>query len=370
MTPEQTVSFAEKALTDELYTSAIYDKLAAYYKDQVLRKKLKELARVEGDHAEFWKSFLKKRAVDTGGLVVSRLKILFLAFVYRLLGVGLSLKLLERGEHDAISHYAAMLKSPEISGEEKRVINQILVDELGHEEEFEEYLSKFRFFIDKVAVIFTQMSGGLVTVLSVTTGLAGAYNEPITAAMAGLLVGIVESLNTATGFYFFGKAEKQVKQSIIDRVKTAANSVPDVFSQRIIKYMRRKDFSEETAKAIAKEAAKNKELLGKIIAEEEYRIGDELGSPSSTAFYAGLFRIFGTALPLMPYFLKLPLALALPVSIIITTLTLVVTGFFVAVSAEEGIKERIWELTVNGLVLTALTFLIGKAAATVMTALA
>jgi len=361
MSEERIIDFAKTALMDELYTSAIYHSLSNLYGDAPISEELLELSEMESEHANFWINFLERRDIDTSNFIISNYRVSFLTYIYRLLGVGLTLKILEIGERNAIRHYSMMLKSPQITDEEKKAINQILKDELGHEEEFEEYESRYKFFINSVATIFTQMSGALVTVLSVSIGIAGAYGKTFDVVIAGLIVGLSGALNTITGFYFFSRTQKQVKVEILSRLKMAAESAPKVFVQRVIKYMKRKEISEETSRFIAEEASRKQGLLNRIIAEEEYGIREEaLGNPFKTSIYAGLYRIIGTILPLTPYFFDLPIQISIPISILITLFMLALTGFIVAISAEIDIKNKIIELTIGGLILTSLTFLVGK----------
>ena len=361
MSEERIIDFAKTALMDELYTSAIYNSLSNLYGDAPIFEELLELSEMESEHANFWINFLKRRDIDTSNFIINNYRVSFLTYIYRLLGVGLTLKILEIGERNAIRHYSMMLKSPQITDEEKKAINQILKDELGHEEEFEEYESRYKFFINSVATIFTQMSGALVTVLSVSIGIAGAYGKTFDVVIAGLIVGLSGALNTITGFYFFSRTQKQVKVEILSRLKMAAESAPKVFVQRVIKYMKRKEISEETSRFIAEEASRKQDLLNRIIAEEEYGIREEaLGNPFKTSIYAGLYRIIGTILPLTPYFFDLPIQISIPISILITLFMLALTGFIVAISAEIDIKNKIIELTIGGIILTSLTFLIGK----------
>ena len=366
MSGDDIIDFAEKSLVDEIYTSSIYDSLSRLYGDTPLSKELRELSQMEGEHSKFWMGFLQARGVDTSGLAASRTRVSLLTMLYRLLGIGLTLKILEIGERKAISQYSMMLRSPEISDEERGFINRILMDELAHEEEFERYEARYKFFINTVATIFTQMSGGLVNVISVSVGIAGVYNEPYIVAVSGLIVGVTGALNTVTGFYFFGRTQRQVRLGILNRIRSASESVPQVYVQKVIGYMRKKELSEETARAIAEEAHEKK-LLTRIVAEEEYGIREgALGDPLRSAVYAGLFRIIGTVLPLTPFLLNMPIRESIPISIAITLLMLATTGFLVAISAEIDVKDKIVELCMTGLTLSALTFLIGKSTSQLM----
>ena len=154
----------------------------------------------ETKHAIFWTKFLKDRGIDTAGAKISKLRIMPFMLVFRLFGVGLGLKLLEKGEQAAIGSYGLILGNGAISQQEKTTIKEILADELGHEDEFEEYGKRYKFFVDSIAVILTQVSGGLVTVLTVAAGLSGVYNQPYVAALAGMLVGLTQAANSAREF--------------------------------------------------------------------------------------------------------------------------------------------------------------------------
>ncbi len=366
MSEEEIVDFAKKSLVDEIYTSAIYHSLSKLYGDTPLSKELSGLSEMEGEHSRFWMDFLEVRGVEASGYSINRVKVSILTVLYRLLGIGLTLKILEMGERRAITQYSMMLRSPEISDNEKKIINQILIDELEHEEEFERYEARYKFFINKVATIFTQMSGGLVTVLSVSVGIAGVYDEPLVVAVSGLIVGLTGALNTITGFYFFGRTQEKVKLGILDRIRNASESVPHVYEQKVVGYMRKRDISEETARVIAEEA-REKNMLTRIIAEEEYGIKEgALGDPVESAVYAGVFKVIGTVLPLIPFFLGIPIGTSIPISIVITLLMLAVTGFLVAISAEIDVKDKILELTVSGLIMAVLVFLIGKSTSQLM----
>jgi len=359
------IEFAKIALKDEIQTAAIYSNLSEKFSGSELSNKLSDLSKMESEHADFWSEFLNKRNIVTRARINESF-ISFLTLIYRFLGIGLTLKILEIGERRAIRNYAYMLRSNIISKDEKEFINKILLDEISHEDEFEEYEGRYKFFVNKIATIFTQMSGGLVIVISVSIGFSGIYNDPFIVGISGLIVGITGALNTIVGFYFFGRTQKQVKRGILERIKIACEGAPQAYIQRIIKYMKRKEFNEEIARSIAEEA-KNKNIIDRIIAEEEYGIKEEsLGNPLESALYAGLFKIIGTVLPLTPYFFGLPISVSIPISVAITLLLLVIAGSLVAIAAELDIKKKIIELTISGLILSSLTFIIGKSTSILM----
>lgn len=357
------LKYAKEALIDELYSTEIYKKLAKLYRDEKISRKLLENANMENRHSKFWLKFLQKRNANVKNLTVNKLKVNLYTILFKLLGMGLTLRMLEAGEREAIRLYATMLENPGIDEEEKEAIKKIMEDELIHEYGFMEEESKFKDFINHVRDAVLGMSDGLVEVLSVSTGLAGVYGDPTNVALGGLIVGIAGALSMGIGVFSSVRAQRQVRLSILSRIKLAAKYVAHVFSIRVVQYMRKKQISSELAEKIAEEAAYKKDLLGRIIAEEEYGLREEaLENPVKAGLYTGSFYIIGAMVPLIPYFLSLPINLAIPISLILAALMLAITGFMIALSADLDIKKKMLELIITGLGSAILTFLIGKIA--------
>ena len=176
-TAKSVISYAKEALLDELYATAIYSKLAEHYEGRDLSRKFRELAEMEKNHAKFWSEFLGRREVSTKGVKVSRLKVSFWVLLFRILGLGLTFKILESSERKAIEMYSEILNSEELSSEEREALKKVLEDELIHEHTFAEEESRFKEFINHVRDAVLGMNDGLVEVLSVSAGLAGAYGD-------------------------------------------------------------------------------------------------------------------------------------------------------------------------------------------------
>jgi len=356
------IEYAKRALVNEQYTSRIYARLADLYQrsDSQLATRLTALAREEAMHAEFWRAVLTRHGVSQS-IDLPRYHTTVVTFMYKLLGMGLTLKILEIGERDAIERYALMLRSPDLTADEKEGLLTILADELKHEEDFEEYEARFKFFISKVAIFNTQLSNGLVAIISVATGFAGVYATNLEIIIPSIIVGVMGALSTVTGFYFFGRIQNLVKQGILARLRVATEAIPQLFTDRVQKYMEKKNLSEEITRAIVTEAATNTAYLQQVIAEEEYGIKEEsLGNPLTNALYAGLFRVMGTILPLTPYILGFSTSAAIPISVLITVTLLAINGFLVALAAELDVRQKVLELTLSGVILAVLAFLIGR----------
>ena len=366
LSEEEIIEIAKITYLEEQKVAIIYSKLGNRYKNTEISEKLQEIAKTEETHAKFWKEFLEKRNENTEQIKPKKFIINILTILYGILGIALTLKILESGERKLIQQYSILFRSENLTPIEKTVITRFLLSELAHEEEFTEYEKKFQFFISKIATIFTQTSGGLVTVISTAIGLSSVYSDPYIIGITGLIVGLTGALNTVVGFYFFGRTSKKINEDIMNRIKTTCLSAPEAYMSRIEKYMMRRDYNEDIAKMIAVEA-REKNLIEKIIAEEEYGIKSISQNPMESALWAGLFKVVATVLPLSPFFFGLSVSVSIPISVLITLVLLSIAGSLVAIAAEVSVWNKVVELISGGIVLATLTYVLGKSASYITT---
>ncbi len=354
------VKTAEIGLKKELTVAIIYLKLAEKFRKEDISKKLLQFSEAERGHAAFWRNFLSERKINPDTTKVSQFQISLLSFIYGLLGLGLTLKLLESGERRVIDVFLQVSKSDLLSPQEKKNVKAFLLEELDHEQEFVEYSTRYKIFINKIGTIFSQTSDGLVIVLSTAIGLSGVYSHSVLIGVAGLIVGFAATLSTVVGAYFFARTEKRLKEDILRRIRLTCDCVPEAYQQRIEKYMKNKNYNPEIAKTIALEA-KEKKMINRIIAEEEYGIGEKtLGEPFVYALQSGLFKTIGTILPLLPFLAGYPVNYSILLSVTITIVLLSAIGSLAAVAAQVNVRKKVTELIIAGLILSGLTFLLGK----------
>jgi len=166
----------------------------------------------------------------------------------RVLGIGLSIRLLELGENDAVAFYSSLLESAEVSEEEREGIRRILEEELVHEQELAEE-GALRGFLEHVRDAVLGMNDGLVEVPSVSMGLAGAYGEPRTVALGGLIVGIAGALSMGIGAYASVKAQRE---GTLRRISLAVVHAPTLFVRRLSEALKG-ILGEEAARRMARE---------------------------------------------------------------------------------------------------------------------
>ncbi len=351
-----------EALHDELFASRIYLELSRMYGEE-LSNKLRRLSEIEKSHAEFWRRVLRKRGVEVDSVGVSRAKILVYKVLFRLIGLGLTLRLLEMDEVKAVEMYSMLMESGELSEEEKAGLRKILEDELLHEQEFSSEKSRFEEFLSHIREAVLGMNDGLVEVLSVTAGLSGAYGAPLPVALGGFIVGVAGALSMGVGAFVSAKSQREVHVGVLRRVTLAARYVGHLLRERVRWFMSRKGFSEPLAEMISREAGDNPKLLSRIVSEEEYGIREEgLENPGKAGLYTGAFYLVGALIPILPYLLPQSIVASTILSFLLAGVALGFVGFLIAVTAGISARRKIFEMVLSGLGSALATYMIGRLA--------
>lgn len=358
---------AVKMFHEEVFSSTIYRELARIHRGKDVGRKLEKLAVMEEKHASFWRRFLEKRGVHVGETSIDRVRVLLYKTLFKVLGLGLTLKLLEVGETKAAEEYSRIIEDSSISPEEKKELYEILMEELVHEHEFAEEEKKFKEFVEHIRDAVLGMSDGLVEVLSVSAGLAGAYGNPLYVALGGAIVGIGGALSMGIGAFTSVRAQKQVRMGILGRIEAASKYVAGYLVEKLRKRLAEKGLGEKAVDEVVRDVSTKPRLLARLVAEEGHGLKEEvLENPLKAGLYTGLSYIIGAFIPLLPYFFMLPITIAIPLSFLFAGLMLATTGFMIAVSAGLSIKTKITELILAGIGSATITFLVGRIASVLL----
>ena len=153
-----------------------------------------------------------------------------------------------------------------------------------------------REFLEHIRDAVLGMSDGLVEILSVSAGLAGAYANPLYVALGGIIVGIGGALSMGLGAYISVKAQREVRLSIFNRMISAAKYATEALLNRVISRLRERGFKEDSLDNIKRDLRRNIDLLGKVAAEEEHGIREEvIEEPFKAGLYTGLFYIIAVS---------------------------------------------------------------------------
>lgn len=180
------------AQCNELTESLVYSKIAELVKDEDNRKVIEKIADQELLHAKTWQSY-------TGQVVKpNRLKVWFYSTLVRLFGLTFGVKLMEKGERNAVVDYE---KLAEIIPEAK----SIQKDEEEHEAQLIAMLNDKP--LDYLGSIVLGLNDALVELTGVLAGLTfGLQNGKIIASV-GIITGISAAFSMAGSEYLSTKTD-------------------------------------------------------------------------------------------------------------------------------------------------------------------
>jgi VIT1/CCC1 family predicted Fe2+/Mn2+ transporter len=182
------LSFQESEITEHL----IYKKLSDVIKDANNKKVLRQISGDEFKHYNFWKNYSKEEVKP------NQFKVWFYFILARIFGLTFAVKLMEKGETNAIDTYNEVSKDvPEV----KAVID----DEITHEKELLNLIDEER--LKYVGSVVLGLNDALVELTGVLAGLTLALQEIQLVAVAGLVTGIAASLSMAASEYLSTKSE-------------------------------------------------------------------------------------------------------------------------------------------------------------------
>ncbi|MHB1550080.1 MAG: VIT1/CCC1 transporter family protein [Vulcanimicrobiaceae bacterium] len=202
---------------------------------------------------------------------------------------------------------------------------------------------------------------GILTTMGILTGIGIASGGRLTVIISGLLALIAGALSMGVGEYQGSKSEREVVQASVDVERGEMEAHPQEEFAEQVAYYKVKGFSSEEAQMIVTRLTKNPE----IYLYEMMR--DEFGIDPRVAEQSGLFPAFamagsyalGSVIPIVPYFVGVPLAHAVFASGIFALCGLFGIG---AVAGRMGGRNpwlRGLEIAMYGTVVFVISFLAG-----------
>ncbi len=195
---------AKRMCEEELKASVAYSLIADMEKDPIFKETLKKISEDEKRHYEFWKKIYGSECkVRISKILIKITKMLF--------GTYFTIKLLEKGENDAILIYSKILE--EINDPEmKKELEKIIEDEKRHERSLSEKLKDMK--AKYVGYIALGLADAVVEITGVHAGFLGATDNPIMAGLAGIIVGFSASLSMGGAAYVQAKHDPDVRPPV------------------------------------------------------------------------------------------------------------------------------------------------------------
>lgn len=171
---------------------------------------------------------------------------------------------------------------------------------------------------------------GLVNVLGVILGVAAATSDPRIVLVAGLAATFAESVSMGAVAYTSTLADADYYESEKKREYRHLHLSPEVEREEIREIYREKGFDGELLDQIVDTITANKDVWVKVMMAEEHQLSPvDRKQAIKSAVVVGTAAVIGSLIPLIPFAL-LPVAVSIPVSIIISALVLFIVGAYKA----------------------------------------
>ncbi|MFP3232182.1 MAG: VIT1/CCC1 transporter family protein [Sulfolobaceae archaeon] len=341
-----------KQYKEELFDSEVYLELGKKESDPVAKAFLFRMAEMEKKHASIWKEISEKRGIRIGKLgIKDKLMIKFYGIIRKVLGLELTLRLLESNEENDIEKYNELAKSEELDENEREKMREISIDEAVHEEMLTTIKAK------DVSDFVYGISDGLIEVLAATSGIAGAVSNPLVVALSGLIVGISGTLSMSIGAYLSTKSEKEINEHKREKVKIQKLVDRGEVSKKLSQILSELGIKDKIAQNISPHLV---DVAEDIIAPKV----DE--SPLKSSAVTGLSYIVGAIIPIIPYFLRLSGMLGLITSYVIAGISIFLVGFMIGLLSDVNPKKKGLEMMGLGIGAAIVTHLIGLLASLVI----
>jgi predicted membrane protein (TIGR00267 family) len=353
---------------DEMEAAQTYERLAQAAKDEQSRRLLLEMRDTERRHAARWEERLR----ELGGKLPpppSDRKARWLGILARLGGQERVFRQLEAVERGAVAGYGADLADVESA----RLAAQAQADEREHAvvlralsrpkvEGVEAILSRERWHKGgggSIRELIFGINDGLVSTLSLVSGVAGAdpgRGVVLLAGLAGLLAG---AISMAAGAYISTKSQREVHEAEVAREREELQRDPEEEKEELRILYQLKGFSPEEAEQLVERMSQKEELfLEGLVRDELGLMPESFPHPWKTGAFSGSAFIIGAFIPLIGYlFLEGLPAVLVSVGLSIAALFLIgaLKTLFTGLSwLRSGL-----EMVSIGLFATVITYLIG-----------
>jgi VIT1/CCC1 family predicted Fe2+/Mn2+ transporter len=201
-------------------------------------------------------------------------------------------------------------------------------------------------------------------VFGIVSGMAGAtMNNPALShsiLLAGIAGTLASALSMGSGAYLATKSEREVHEAELARERREIEMDPEHEREELELIYQLKGFSEAEAKMLADRISKDPSQFLKTMASEELGIAvEDKSNPLVSAGSAALSTFIGAFIPLIPFFLPIPILQQVIWSGIISLVAHFAVGAAKTLVTGRSPLASGMEMTVVGVIEAAITYAIG-----------
>lgn len=189
---------------------------------------------------------------------------------------------------------------------------------------------------------------GLLVPLGVVSGVAGGTGSTKAVIVAGIAEAFAGALSMGAGEFISGRSEAQVQQTEIAKELAEIRDDPDYELHEMAQLFAHEGVAVEDATRMVDILKRYPEAYHKTMVEKELGLQMDVSAVKiPEALTMGVSYLVGSIFPLVSYFF-LPIRTALPVSLALTVLALVIVGVIKGRLASLNLPMSILEVVVVG----------------------
>lgn len=354
---------------DEMEAADIYERLAREARDEETRQLLLEMRDTERRHARRW----EERILELGGELPpppSPWKARWLGWLSRLAGQERVFRQLEAVERQAVAGYGAGVTdtasarlAAEMQADEKQHAIDLRAMTRNEPQGVEAILNRETWHTSGGGAMRELVFGvndGLVSTLSLVSGVAGAavsQGVVLLAGFAGLLSG---AISMAAGAYISTKSQREVYEAQVNREREELEQDPEEEKAELRTLYRLKGYSVEEAERLVERISQDGDLMLESLVRDELGLMPEaFPNPLLAGAQSGGAFVVGALIPLIGYLFFSGM-----------TATVVSAGISIAALFVVGVLKTLFtglswlrsglEMVVIGIFATAITYWIGS----------
>ncbi len=203
------------------------------------------------------------------------------------------------------------------------------------------------------------ISDGIVTTLALVAGVTGATSESRIIIVAGLVGAFASAISMGLGSYISSKSQQEYYQREVEREKREIEETPEHEKEELRELYKRKGFNKKEIELIVRRIGSNKELMLKVMKEEELGLGEQsFENPVKNGLTIGISDLVAAMIPVLPYFFLTPKP-SLVLAVTLSMLALFLTGVYkIRFTGKNWLKSG-FETMIVGAIATVVSYWLG-----------
>jgi VIT1/CCC1 family predicted Fe2+/Mn2+ transporter len=366
---EGNIALLHKYWQSEMIADRLYSLLAARCNNSEQKEIIHKIGKMEQGHATAWNRIAVKSHGAAFEINLSlRMKILLGKLLSLILPFTIFIHYMEHSERSAILEYSKLLDAYEHDEETRKIIINIIRQEIAHEWQMMEQIADKESYIAKTREAMDAMTVGIIETLGLVIGLLAAHASTLTIGLTGLIAAIGGLFAIMSTSYVTSKATSDLHEGKTREIHIKRDVNPAVLKRELEKALIGQGIRSDTVKDIMGIIGDDATILSNLV--KSINLAGEAGEPKEAIKTSGLFFLIGAAPILLPFSVGVmrdmtPLIPAI-IAFTFAILTISTAGFFVAVLSGKKILSKIAHNILVIVGTCAITYGVGLAARTLL----